>query len=221
MKSLFAVLITLAGFVPLAICQPVSPHGWNSALNRAMAGPAAEYHARRALAPVDYAINNAGGIGYPGRGRNVAANVAYGAVAGAGFGASLQAARGGSTWKGAVAGGVGGGAAMGLVSMTMNRGGGHPLAGPADRRKGDDFTLTNNLRFAVEVYFGKGKGKYIGRLASGETWNVKGPKPGEKYSGYALIPAANGGLASDEVPIQPTRDGWMFVEPDCVRQGGR
>jgi hypothetical protein len=119
----------------------------------------------------------------------------------------------------AVVGGLIGGAVV-----ASYRGHNQPLAGPSNVRNGNngEFVLTNTTRFSIEVYFGKGKGKHIGRLASGTSLNVKGPKPGERYSGFALIPNTNGGLSSDEVPIQPTQNGWVFVEPDCSRQeGGR
>lgn len=212
-KSLFASLIMLAGFVPLANSQVYSPHGWNSALNRAMAGPTAEYYARRALAPVDYAISNGYYGGY-GRGGGRIGTIVGTAIGGAVIGGMVDGRRGALI-------SAGGGALAGVALTASYRGGGHPLAGPSDqRRKGEDFQLANQIRFAVEVYFGKkGKGKYQGRLASGESWSVKGPKPNEKYSGYALIPNRSGGFSSDEAPIQPTADGWVFVEPDCVRQG--
>jgi hypothetical protein len=79
-----------------------------------MAGPNAEYYFRRAYAPVDFALSQAGqyaGYGYPYGGRGAA--IAAGATAGMAAGAGIGAAVGHSTSSaligagaGAVAGGV-------------------------------------------------------------------------------------------------------------------
>jgi len=206
----FSVLVATM-FVRSANAQVVGPGGWSNALNRVMAGPNTERIGREIYGQYDYAINN-GYYGYSQPSR--IGTVIGGTIAGAAIGGLVGGNRGAL-----IGAGVGGGATLLATSYQYQRSG-RPLVGPStvnrdNKRNGDEnFVLVNQTRFAVEVWFGKGKGKYIGRLVSGETWTVKGPKPGEHYTGYALIPDSHGGISTDEVPIQPTENGWVFVEPN-------
>lgn len=149
-----------------------------------------------------------GGVGYGYGGGRVSRDISAGLL-----GAAVGGAFGGR--NGAIIGGIAGVGAAELGGHLMARRGG-AIAGPAaGGRQGRGFELSNSTRFSVEVYLRnqKGEEKYQGRLASGDTWSVKAPKPGEAYLGYALIPDQRGGLTSDRLVPVPTESGWMFVEP--------
>lgn len=86
------------------------------------------------------------------------------------------------------------------------------LAGPQTYGGGGRiFTLTNSTRFAVEVYDGSEPLDYLFRLSASESRRVEAPKNG--YVGWAVIPNVRGSLSSDIADIQPTSDGWVFIEP--------
>lgn len=176
-------------------------------------GPCAERMARQAYAPVDRVL---------GRG-------SYGGVV---IGGSRRAAVIGSVITGAVIGGalggrrgavIGGGVGFG-ASMLATRGG-SAAAGPSAGGGQGDFQILNSTRYAVEVYRrdSHGKEKYLGRLASGESWAVEAPRPGEAYHGYVLIPNNSGGLSSDQIYPAPATNGWVFEEPAeaIAQEGGR
>jgi len=87
-----------------------------------MAGPRAEYYFRRAYAPVDFALSQAGqyaGYGYPyanGRGVAIAAGAAAGMAAGAGIGAAV-----GHSTSSALIGAGAGAVAGGLITHLATR----------------------------------------------------------------------------------------------------
>lgn len=83
-----------------------------------------------------------------------------------------------------------------------------PLAGPAVQGQAGEFQLRNTTRFSVEVYDG---GKYLGRMRPREEWRVSAPS--SEYKAFALIPNQRGSLSNDETDLQPSDDGWVFVEP--------
>jgi len=144
------------------------------------------------------------------------------ALVGAGIGAALGAVLGRDGRSTAI-GATAGAAAFGGVAYATSRRGGNAVAGPSAGGGNGQLELSNQTRFAVEVYHRseKGKEKYMGRLVSGDAWRVKAPKPGEAYHGFALIPNQNGGLSSDRLVPAPTWNGWVFVEPDFGRGQGR
>jgi hypothetical protein len=87
-----------------------------------LAGPRAEYYYRRAYAPVDFALGQAGmyaGYGYPyynGRGAAIAAGATAGMAAGAGIGAAV-----GHNTRSALIGAGAGAAAGGLITHFATR----------------------------------------------------------------------------------------------------
>lgn len=164
------------------------------------------------------------GYGYPvGVSGSRAAQVAGSAAMGAGIGATMGAIVGRDGRSTAIGAAVGATAFGGIAYAMSRRGGGQAVAGPSVGGGNGEFELSNSTRFSVEVYHRneKGKEKYVGRLGSGDAWAVKAPKPSEAYHGFALIPNQNGGLTSDRLVPMPSGNGWVFVEPDFGRGGGR
>jgi len=107
-----ALLFLAAAFTAVANAQD---------LGYLMAGPNAEYYFRRAYAPVDFALSQAGmyaGYGYypSGRGAAIAAGTAAGMAAGAGIGAAV-----GRDTRSALIGAGAGAVAGGLITHLATR----------------------------------------------------------------------------------------------------
>lgn len=87
-----------------------------------------------------------------------------------------------------------------------------PIAGPAANVGQGQFELSNETRVYVEAYDGD---EYIGRMAPGSTMTVDSPK--DRYRGFALVPTADGRLGKDELKLEVSSSGWIFIEPTAAR----